>query len=78
MGKKYWGMANVKICPCKDCANRHFLCHAHCEPYIAWIDKRRVIAAKRIDQLRVDDFLQGQSERRSRLPDSKLKRGNRK
>lgn len=32
-------MAN--FCPCKDCEERYYGCHSHCQEYITWSKKRQ-------------------------------------
>lgn len=49
-------LADVRICPCKDCKERHDLCHMDCKKYLFWkkgIDYNRKIlqAEKELERL---------------------------
>ena len=37
----------MKICPCKDCFKRKFLCHSMCPEYQQWKKERDDMMAKR-------------------------------
>lgn len=60
--------------PCLGCKERCYLCHAHCDRYADWTKQRKEMTAKRIEELRVEDFIFNQGARRRKLPDSKIRR----
>lgn len=45
--------------PCKDCKERHELCHAQCERYKQYSDERQRICEERLAQSRTAAYFKG-------------------
>ena len=67
------------VCPCKDCSDRHELCHSDCEKYREWKEQKDRVRAMRREEKSISDALfAGPVERKERWMKSMKKRGRSK